>query len=162
MIFGAAIVAVGVFYFLVGDITSRSNAISDQRALIARRNDSFVAFVKIKQDFAEAAKYKTAMDKLLPMQNELINFPQWLQNIAAAYGVTANFSFTASTAPATPAEPGTVGFSLATDGNNSDVISFLKNLESQAPGFLFSFNSFNLTQNGNDTKVVTNGNMFFR
>jgi len=162
LFFVTIVVAVGAIYFLTGDIASRSSAISAARAIVAGQNNSLAAFAEIKQDSAEAAKYKTAMDKLLPTQNELINFPQWLQNVAATYNVTASFSFTASMVPAAPTVPGTIGFSLATEGKNADVISFLKNLESRAPGFLLEFSSFNLIQSGEDTKVVTGGNIFFR
>jgi hypothetical protein len=162
IILGTVVIATVAFYFLIGDITSRSSAISADRTLVANQNNSLATFAEIEQDSVEAAEYKTAMDKLLPAQNELIDFPQWLQNVAATYNVTVNFSFTADTVPATPTNPGTIGFSLTAEGGNNDVISFLKDLESQAPGFLLSFNSFNLTQNGGPLNVVIGGNMFFR
>lgn len=162
VILGAFIIVAIAFYFLIGDITSRSKTISSDRALIAKQNDSLATFAEIKQDSAQAAVYKTAMDKLLPTQNELINFAQWLQSTAGADNITADFSFTANTVPATQNSPGTVGFSLTADGRSNDIVSFLKELELQAPNFLLSFNSFNLTQNGDDTKIVTGGNIFFR
>lgn len=162
MIFSATIIAVIAFYFLSGDIITRSEAIAATRLQIAKENNSLVAFAEIKEDSTEAAKYKSAMNKLLPTQTELINFPKWLQNVAATYNVTASFSFAANTALATPTSAGTVGFSLTAEGKNEDAFSFLKDLESRAPGFLLSFDSFNLTQSGSDTKIITNGNMFFR
>lgn len=162
MILGIVVITTVAFYFLVGDITLRSNVISANRALIAEKNNSLVTFAEIKQDSAQAAEYKTAMDKLLPTQKELINFPQWLQNVAVSYSVTANSSFATDMTPASSTAPGTIGFSLTAEGGNDNVISFLRNLESQAPGFLLSFNSFNLSQNGDDAKVVVGGNVFFR
>ena len=162
MIVGSLIIAVVAFSFYTGDIASRSSAISAASALIAQQNNSLLAFAEIKQDAAEEIKYKTAMDKLLPMQSELINFPKWLQDVAATYSIAADFSFNANVTPATPTSPGAVGFSLTVDGGNSNIISFLKSIESQEPDFLLSFNSFDLSQNGDDTKVVVGGNMFFR
>jgi hypothetical protein len=162
MVFGALVIAIIAFYFLSGDITSRSSAVSAARVLIAQQNNSLLAFAEIKQDSVAAAKYKTAMDKLLPMQSELINFPQWLQTVAATYNVTADFSFTTSMVPATPTNPGTIGFSLTANGGNANVISFLKNIESQEPGFLLSLGPVTLSQNGDNTNVVVGGNLFFR
>jgi len=162
IISGAFIVAVAAFYFLAADISSRASVVSANRAQIAKQNNSLASFAEIKQDSDEASKYKAAMDKLLPAQDELINYPKWLQNVAATYNITADFSFTANTVPAAAASPGTVGFSLTVEGENNNLVSFLKNIESQAPGFLLSFDSFNLTKNGDDTKIVTGGNMFFR
>jgi hypothetical protein len=162
ILFVSIVVAVGALNFLLGDIASRSNAIAVARALVVKQNDSLAAFAEIKQDSAKAAEYKMAMDKLLPAQDELINFPQWLQGVAATYGVTVSFSFTADTAPATPASAGSIGFSLTAEGGNDSVVSFLNDLESKASGFLLSFNSFDLTRDGENTKVVTGGSLFFR
>lgn len=161
VIFCEVIVVAGAFYFLMGDIASRSNAIAATRVLVAQKNSSLAAFAEIKKDTAEAATYETAMDKLLPAQNDLINFPQWLQNFAATFNVTTNFLF-GETVAATPSAPGSIGFSLTAQGSEGDTLSFLKNLESQAPGFLLSFDSVNLTESGSGAKVVVTGEMFFK
>jgi len=162
MLFAVIVVAVIALYFFTGDIVSKSDAILADRALVVKQNALLAAFAEIKNDSAEAAKYKAIMDNLLPTQNEIINFQTWLQGFEAAYGVTTNFSFTANIVPATQTKPGTIGFSLIVQGGNSNVISFLRDLESQAPDFLLSFDSISLSQNGENTEAVTSGNIFFR
>lgn len=162
MVFGVIAIGAAAISFFSGDIVSRSSAISADHALIVKQNNILVAFSQIKKDSAEATEYKTAMDKLLPTQNEIINFPQWLQNLAGTYNVTADFSFTANAVPAASSTPGTIGFSLIVDGEGGKVVSFLKDLESEAPAFLLAFDSFTLTKNGANSRVVTGGKMFFR
>jgi len=162
ILFGVIVIAVVALYLFTGDIISRSNAILADRALIARQNASLAAFAEIKNDSAEAAKYKTVMDKLLPTQSEIINFQTWLQSFEAAYGVTTNFSFTANIVPSTQTKPGTIGFSLTVQGSSSNVLSFLRDIESQAPDYLLSFDSINISQNGENTEAVASGNIFFR
>ncbi len=161
-VFGAIAITGAAFYFLAGDIASRSSAIAADRTAIAQQDNSLAAFTEVKGDAVQAAAYQTAMDELLPTSNGLIDFPQWLKNFAATYNVTDNFAFGDIITVITRYVPGEIGFSLTAQGSEIGVFSFLENLESKAPGFLLEFDSVNFTENGSSSKAVIGGKMFFK
>jgi hypothetical protein len=161
-IFLAIIIAFVAYSFISQDITAKTNKFISDRTLISKQNDALASFSKIKQEVTKITPYQSAMDKLLPSQNELINFPDWLQGTAATFNVVETFSFASGTVPAKDLTPGSVNFSLAVDGMANDDISFLKYIESSAPGYLLSFTSFSLVNNPNDTKITLNGKIYFK
>ena len=128
VILGALAIAVVAFYLLAGDITARSNAIAVARTQIAGQNNSLAAVAEIKQDSAEAAQYKTAMDELLPVQNDLINFPQWLESVAATYNVTAGDFFYRRYGVGHAHAGRHDRFPLTTEGGSDGVVPFLEDL----------------------------------
>ena len=161
-IFLAIIIAFVVYSFISQDITANTNKFISNRDLILRQDNALSSFSKIKEEMTQIAPYQTAMDKLLPSQNELINFPDWLQNTAGMYNVVETFSFASGTVESKGLDPGYINFSLVVDGSSDDAISFLKYIESSAPGFLLSFSSFSLLNSQNDTKITVAGKLFFK
>lgn len=161
-IFLAIIIAFVAYSFISQDITANTNKFVSDRDLISKQNDALASFSKIKQETAQITPYQTAMDKLLPSQNELINFPDWLQSMAGTYNVVETFSFASGTVQAKDLTPGYVDFSLIVDGASNDAIAFLKYIESSAPGFLLSLDSFSLLNSQQDTKITVAGKLFFK
>ncbi len=162
VIIGCAVIVAAIVFLLTSDIASRASDISTNRDRITKQSDSVVMLADIKNNSAEAQEYTTAMDALLPPQNELINFPKWLQGVAATYSVNVDFSFTSEIIAPNSTAPGSNGFSLTVTGNSDNVISFLKYLELEAPAYLLSLGSFDLSQNGSDVKIVIGGKLFFK
>jgi hypothetical protein len=162
IIFSTIIISAIALYFLAGDITARASAIAGNRLKIVNQYDDLASYAEIKRDAPEAAQYKTAMDELLPTQEELIQFPQWLETTAGTYNVTTDFSFGAVAPAAASTTPGTAAFSLTVQGKNDDIISFLTYLESRASGFLLSFDSFDFSESDAGVKATVDGQIYFR
>jgi hypothetical protein len=161
-IFLAIIIAFVAYSFISQDIATKTNKLISDEALISKQNNALASFSKIKEEITQITPYQSVMDKLLPSQNELINFPDWLQSAAGTFNIAETFSFASGTVPAKDLTPGSVNFSLVVDGMANDDLSFLKYIESSAPGYLLTFTSYSLVNNTNDTKITLNGKIYFK
>ena len=72
------------------------------------------------------------------------------------------FSFTGDPVPATQNVPGYVGFHLDAAGSLSNIMAFLKDMESSAPILLSKIDTFDLSQNGPAYALATDGRVFFK
>ena len=163
IIVAGVLVAAIAFYFLTGDIAAATARIAADRALIYKQTGALGIVAQLKQEAPRAAAYQAAMDKLLPAQDGLIGFNQWLSGIAAQHQVTASASFQSNTTPPSGATPGQTGFSLSASGGINNLIAFLADTESsKPPGFLLQVTSFDLTNQGGNYQLTGQGNLFFR
>jgi hypothetical protein len=110
----------------------------------------------------EAALYEAAMEKLLPDQYGLVDFGPWLTKLGNQYGVTASFSFQGNPSAPPAGTLGSAPFSLTAQGDSiQSLTNFLKDIESQAPGYLLSISSFDLSNSANPS-LTAQGTLFFR
>jgi hypothetical protein len=162
IVFGSIVIASVALYFLSGDLNAQAAAIFAQKTSDQSQTQAVANLATLKSTAPAAARYEAAMERLLPDQFGLVGFGQWLDQVGSQYGVTATFSFQGN--PSTPA-PGTLGsapFSLTAQGSSiQGLTAFLENIESQAPGFLLSISSFDLTGGANPS-LTAQGVLFFR
>ena len=160
VVFGT-IIATGIgLYFLSGDLTAQGDKIITDKTLIARQTAVLGVLAQLKSDAPRAAQYQAAINKLLPAHDNLISFSPWLDALGQAHKVSVAFSFTGGNMAVTDTAPGSDGFSMSAQGAAADLAAFLGDLESQAPGFLLSIDSFDLINNGSDYKLSTQGRLF--
>jgi hypothetical protein len=160
LIFGAVAVASAAIYFLSNDLTAQAEKIIADKNLIARQAAFVGVLASLKSDAPVAIQYTAAINKLLPVHDELIGFPQWLVNLGQTHNVSIASAFQGGDVPPTDEAPGTDGFSMGVTGNSTDIIAFLSDIESQAPAFLLSLDSFDFANTGSAYRLSTQGKLF--
>lgn len=152
----------GVTSFLAGDIASRVKAIIASRSTIAEQTNSVANLANFERAAPLAAQYQAEMDQVLPTQYGLVSFGQWFSSEGQKYGVTASASLQGTTVPPAAAAPGTVTFSFSAEGSFATISSFLKGASTDSSGFLFSFDSFDVSTDGANDKITGQGTLFFK
>lgn len=165
IILGSIIIASGAFYYFSNDLTFQTNKIITERQAVNGQNNALNSLASLKSQQPAAEGYGAAMSKLLPDQYGIVNFNGWLTTIAAQYGINVSFAFTGSGTPsaqATASTPGTIDFSLTMTGPVDKINLYLKDIESQSSGFLFSLHSFDYTTDPTGAKINSQGTLFFK
>jgi hypothetical protein len=162
LILGSGIAAAIGLNFLSGNLHASAEKIIQERAGLSAETMALGSLADLKRDAPLAAQYQAAINKLLPDQYHLIGFGQWLNGIAQHHSVSANVSFQGTPTPPSAGAAGTAIFSISTTGSASDVIAFLKDIETQEPAFLLSINSFDLTSDGTTVNVTGQGTLYFQ
>ena len=161
IIIGGSIVAVSAaLYFLSGDISAQVAKIVADKTMISQQTAAVGVLAGLKGDAAQAAPYAAAMGKLLPTQDQLIGFPQWVAGIGQAHSVSANVSFLGTSISATASAPGSDAFSLVANGSSANLVAFLQDLEINAPGFLVAIDSFDFLNNNGQYQLTAQGRVF--
>lgn len=149
-------------FFVGGDIGAAANAITTARSRAAEQSAMITAYTGLKADAATAATYQTAMDKLLSSQDNLIGFPSQINNIAHNDGVDLTFTFNGNPTLSTGGSPGSIGFTMNAIGSLSNIITFIGDVESNAPIMLSRIDTFDLTQGGSNYALAATGRVFFK
>lgn len=162
IIFGSIIIAVIAFNYLASALVVGANKITADRALIDQQADSLGVIAALKNQAPKAAVYQTAMDSLLPTQDGLIGFSQWINTVAAAHQVSVSASFQGNIIQPAGSDPGQAAFSMDVTGSLNDIAAFLNDAESKASGFFITVNSFNLIDKNSTYDLTGQGNVLFR
>lgn len=153
----------GVAVYLIGlDLRLQADKIGTARALIANHSAVLASLAHLKNDAAQAASYKTALDKVLVSQNQLLDFKKWVDGLARTNGLEHSFSFQGEPVLPSGDSPGYYNFSLDASGPQRNLAEFMETIEYRSPRFLSSLSSFNLTRSGDNYRISTQGNVYFR
>ena len=163
-IIAAAIVfAFAGFWYVIGLVNAHADTIARYQSGVVTRNASFGAISSLEKNAPTAAAYQAAIVKLLPSQDGLLQFPRNLQMNAAAFNVAVQATFTGEPTPSSPGVAGSVPFSLSASGAQSDLLAFLKNIETQSPQFLVAIDSVDFTMTASSSaKLSASGRVFFQ
>ena len=163
IIFGSIVVASAALYFIASDLNAKADAVIRDRTLIAAQTTAIQGLAQLKRDAPKAAQYQAAMDALIPDQYHIVNFSKWLNDIAAKHGVVVTFAFQNENPPSASGQVGTAAFSIDVRGQSSAAVAFLRDIETQAAGFLLTINTFDLIPGATSTvELSAQGNLFFR
>ena len=163
VILGSFVIAGATLYFVAGNIYALSAKIVADRALVDKETGAVGVYASLKQQAAQAMTYQTAMDNLLPTQEGLIGFSQWVSGIASRYQVSANASFQGNGPPVmTASGAGQAPFSLSASGSLDNLTAFTTDLQSNASGFLLTLTSFTLAEKNGTYDLNSQGIVFFR
>ena len=163
VVIGAIVAAFAGFWYILGLVNAHADAIAHYQGSVVARNASFSAISSLEKNAPAAAAYQAAISKLLPSQDGLLQFPRNLQTDAAAFNVAAQATFTGDPTPPSPGVAGFASFALNASGAESDLLAFLKNIETQAPQFLVAIDSVDLTvTSSSSAKLAANGRVFFQ
>jgi len=129
IIAGSLIIVLMVLLILAAqDIKRRVAQIDSLRQELASRANALQSLATLKQDYEKAKPYSARLQTLLPTKDEVVNFPQNLNNIARTNKVELGFSFGAEKS-ASSGEPASIAFSLTSSSLYSDFLNFLKAVE---------------------------------
>lgn len=162
LILGSIVVFIAVFYFFSKSLNTIAKDIAGDRFLISKNTALLGNLATLKNDEQESVRYEKAMKKLLASKDQLINFPRWLEGLALARRVEMNFSFSGSEIAPQENYPGYINFSLNIAGTFDAVTAFIKDIETGAPRFLVSLNTFDATRNGSGYRIIFQGRVFFK
>lgn len=144
-------------------LSDQAQRIVDDRVQLDQRAALLGSLAALKDAAPAAANYEKAMELLMPTQDQLLDFPHTLDNLAKVDQVSLSFSFQGGQVAPQGANPGYVTFSLNAGGSADNLTNFLKDAEVRASKFLVAFNSFSLSRNGDGSySVMAQGQLFFR
>ncbi len=159
---GSLLVFGVIGYFLSSVITAEAEKISQDRMAIQKHSQLIEGLANQKASSPEVKKYQQAIDLLLPQKDNLVNFSGWLDGLSRAHQVSANFSFNGDAVASDGQSAGYIRFVLNANGEYSDLISFLRDVELKAPQYTTSFDDFDMKRTGSNYNVVVSGRVFFR
>ncbi len=159
---GSIVVASVAFYVLSVSLSDEASKIVLDRATIDTQTSALGSLASLKSDAPQAARYELAMRSLLPDQYKIVGFGQWLSAIGAKHAVLTSFSLQGAITPAGKGVAGTAGFSMNAEGSHDAIIAFLKDLESEAQGFLLSLDTFDIAKSGDHERITARGVLFFQ
>jgi Tfp pilus assembly protein PilO len=162
VIVGGIAIASGLLVFFSGNISAEADTIVSDRSTVENKTDALANLAKLESEAPQAAQYQSAINQLLPNQDGLVVFTQWISQLGEKYGVTANAAFQGSVVPSAGATPGSAQFSFSVEGSPADIADFLNGMDKKATGFLLTLASFNVTGNGSNETMTGQGTLFFR
>jgi Tfp pilus assembly protein PilO len=162
IVVGSIAIAAGMSVFFSGNISAQADAIANDRTAVQSKTDVLANFAQLESEAPQAAQYQSAINQLLPDQYSLVTFTQWIAQLGAKYGVTANAAFQGSVVPSAGTTPGTAPFSFSVQGSPEKIAAFLDGMNTKSAGFLVTLTSFDVTGGGTNENMTGQGTLFFR
>lgn len=148
------LVFVGGLVFLGRDINVLAEAIRKQRQELVDHSEKLSLFAKLQSQLTEAEPYLSVLGNVLPVRDQLFDFPKEMERLALQENIAFGFSFGNET-PSSSNTAGRIGFVITTDGSFSKIFRFIKAMEDSR--FLIGFKSFDFS----DSSVNINGEVLF-
>lgn len=161
IILGAILFLGTASFFLARDVSSEAKMIVSDRSLVSQRAADLSALAELKKDSAEASRYRQIMGKILVTQDQLLDFPKWLEGFARGRQLNYSFSFLGNSIEPSEETPGYTSFSLGLNGGLDGLIGLLKDIEVLSPRFLVSVDNFSTRRNDPSYSFSLNGRVFF-
>jgi hypothetical protein len=158
-VIAALVLATGWF---AADLETQAGKVAQDRILIRERSASLTALAELKRSAPQALRYEQKLNAFLPTQEQLLDFPRTLDNLARVRRLTLNFAFQGGQTTPQGDTPGAIGFALDVSGDFEDVLGFLKDVEFEPPRFLAAFDTFDLTRSEEGYRLFTQGRVFFK
>ena len=162
IIVASVIIATILLYVLAGRIALESQKIQADRGISSQETGVLAVLAELKDAAPQAATYQAAINQLLPSQDDLIGFGDWVNAAANANQVSASFSFQGNPVAPTDMTPGQSAVSLQVNGSLDGITTFLKDIEATSPGFLVQIPSFDLSTSGGGYRLTAPAILFFQ
>ncbi len=166
---GAALILGGIMavsaglYELSNELSSQAAKIASDRSSVVQRAYALQGLANLKRDATRAQAYTAAMDKILVTEDRILHFPDWISGLAGTRQVTLNFSWDNDKSAAGADAPGYYGFTFDVIGSPQNTLDFMKDLELNAPQYLTSIDTFDLTRvDSNNYRITSRGKVFFK
>ena len=148
-------------FFLARDVSSEAKMVISDRAVVSQRAAGLNALAELKKYSPEASRYRQAMGKILVTQDQLLDFPKWLEGLARGRQLGYSFAYASDSTDPGEETPGFAHFSLRLSGGLDGLVGFLKDLEFLSPRFLVAADDFNTRYDGSNYSFSLNGRVFF-
>lgn len=151
-----------IFYLFSQFLDSKVAMVLANRTAIAQRSTDLESLNKLKTDTAAASELQKKIDALLPSQDSLISFPQFVNSTARNHSLSSTFNFDGSPTPPSPPVPGYVDFSISVEGDAANIRAFVDDLENQTTKFIVNFQRLVLTPRTGIYHADLRGRVFFQ
>ncbi|MBS3903337.1 MAG: hypothetical protein KGZ30_03125 [Anaplasmataceae bacterium] len=111
----------------------------------AKRIGLVSSAAELRQDEITAEEYLGTFDRLIPIEDRLINLESYLRVTAERKGLVSIFNFEGGPTPPTDATPGRQPFSLTLRGEMNQLLTFLEEFERGRANFLFTVDTVSLS-----------------
>jgi hypothetical protein len=163
VIFLSIFAAFALVYWFGARLRQETDRIGELRGLIHRRSETLQVLAELQKDAPLARLYQERLDLYLPTEDQLLDFPRWLESFAKVYNVNFTLAFQGGLIAATAEAPGYVPFILTLEGAYDGIRAFLEQLEFNPQKFLMAFSSADLVRfEGNRYRVFVGGRVFYR
>ena len=162
IILGSFLVFGAIFYFFSQALDAKVAQILINRTAIVQRSTDLETLNKLKTDTTTAAELQKKIDAILPPQDNLISFPQFLNTLARNHSLSSTFNFDGVPNPASPSAPGYVNFSVVVEGDAANIRSFVDEVENKTTKFMVNLKSFAMTPRSGIQHVELNNQVFFQ
>ena len=149
-------------YWFARDLRSEADAILTARNLTQGRSERLDTLDLLQEQAIEATGYQRQMDLLLPNQDQLLDFPAWIEGLASVRQVGVDFVFQGSETEPQGGAAGFADFSFVAQGGYDRLVSFLQDLEVAPRQFLLDFTAIKLSRAGDSFTATVDGKLFFR
>lgn len=153
--FAAAIWQIGI------QLSTQTSEIVRSRNLIAERAVAVAQLSELKRAAPEIAPYENTVNVLLPDQDQLFDFPRYLDSLSKIRSVNISFSFQ-NIHPSEGTAPGFAAFAMTANGSRENLIGFIKELESPSARFLVAIQSVSLSRSGTSYQANIPGRVFIK
>ena len=144
------LLGLGGSYFLASALDAKAQAVSAARVAAARASTLGPRLAALEDQEAIAAGYERVIALLMPNQEQLLEVPRNIEQLARSHGTSASFQFLGSPA-AGEAKPGdSLPFSLVVSGAPEALMAFLQNLEVRNPRYTLSVSTAELELAGQE------------
>lgn len=151
----------GLLAYLYFDIVDRSRNIINVKGDLRSRLIAINSLSLIRQEYETVKSYLPQVDKLLPSQDDLLNFPNDVGALAKNHGAEAAISFRSNPSPGTSSstlQP--TNFFLTAQGPLDGIFATLNDLN--AGRYIVKFVSFDFIRQGDGFRATLNGRVFSR
>jgi hypothetical protein len=151
-----------VYFELGSSLEKKADAIASHRADSNKFSNTSEVLASLKKSAPEAERYQQYAHQLLPEQYSLVDFPRWVDGLSKVRRLTLNFSFKSEIVGAQANSAGYIPFVFDVTGGLEDSVLFLRDLEEQAPRYLVSLESIDVTRNNDSFRTMAQGKVYFR
>lgn len=163
IILGSILLFIGASFWLTKNIEEQTGHIVRQRALLQRFSQVASILAEFKRAAPIAAAYEVRVKTLLPSQENLLDFPRWIDGLARARNVSLQFNFQGDQVlPRDDSTAGFLHFNANIIGQTENITGFIQDIEQRSPRYLIAFEGFELARSGAEYQLNIQGRVFFR
>lgn len=161
VILGSFLVFLGAIWFVGSLIQQSGIKLVDHFSNYFHQSYAAERLLSLKQLEPQARDLERKMDILLPVQDQLLNFPDFMKNLANAHVVTLSLYYPGNIVPPNGGA-GSVSFSLNASGPLSSLQGFLDALENKTRQFWVGVDSVDFVRSDSNYALTAQGKVFFR
>lgn len=161
VILGFLIFVLWILLFLGGEIKQGALDVGQKRAQIDSRIAAISRLTELRQEAEEASSALKSLQNIVPIRDDLLSVPRYVERLASGSNVTASFDFTGAEQAPEGDRAGSSSFKIIAKGPYPDLLSFIGGLE--RGDFFITINSIEITIQGDGTFGANiDGLVYFR
>lgn len=157
------VVGLGGSWYLGSLITEKAAAVTAARVESSRIATLGPRLAALKTQEDTAAGYQRVLSLLLPTQDQLLEVPRAIEQLARTHQVEGRFTFLGSPSAGPTSAGASLPFSFAGNGTPLQLTSFLEDLESKNPRYTVRVGQAEITAGSDGVSALSiNGDFYYR